>query len=212
MFNIVAARRGPHWQLRTVDDPAFGSVDEAQVLAESIAGVMKYVPIPDRELGVVGAVGNLALALYAVVGTRISLDQQLAALSPEERAHLLRLASSSAVPQPSATGAPAPAAAPRAASTSPEGRDAASVLSELGDTPVRAGVEDLDPHVGRVTTSTENAERDPNEALVEHVRPGQRVASVTELVAGQPDGAQLLDTLAPAPEVDGVPAAPELGG
>lgn len=216
---MAALRRGAHWQLVQLQESPFGPIDEAQLLADSLAEVMKYVPLPDRELGVVAAVSNLGIALYSTVGSRLAIDRAIA----EGRVQM----SPPSSPSATATRAPAPASPPAASPPSPSPAPADATAADLldgirathGDAPL--GIVTHEPtgdtvndgvQLGTSVTALLPNDADPEPALLEAFRPGAHVVPIEELVAQNGAGVPLLDRLAPAPEVDGVPASPELGG
>jgi hypothetical protein len=219
MFGMAALRRGPHWQLAKLDDSPFGPIDEAKLLSESIADVMKYVPLPQKELGVFAAITNLSIALYSTVGTRLQIDEaikqgRVTMLAPQATAPT-HAAPAPAPVRATPPPAPAPAAQPSAEPTAADLLD--GLRAEHGDVPLAAVTHQIgDPiadgvQLGHAPTQLLGPNDDPEPALLEAFRPGESAVPIEQLVEANGAGVPLLDRLAPAIEVDGVPAARELG-
>lgn len=183
LSGMVATRRGEHWKI---------GEREAAELGAAIAGVMKYVPLPDRELGIAGDVAALAAALYMTIAPRIELDRQAAA----------RIAPPIAAPEPSSTSAPTTVGE---RDMPVHDRDGAAILEGLGDLPLvgraQGGVVgELPVQPGPRDPLAFDA--DPERALFERTQPvGAESATVGELVELSGGGVPLLDRLAPAPDV-----------
>lgn len=88
MFQLVAARRGAHWQLSPV---------EREQLGDALANVLRHVPLPERELGIAADVAALGFVCYAIAAPRVEHDRRLdgapapAAVAPLERAGMDRV-------------------------------------------------------------------------------------------------------------------------
>lgn len=209
IFNVIALRRGVHWKLAQLPAEANplgnGPLDEAQVLGEAISNVMKYVPLPQKELGVVNDLGTLAFVMYATVNSRLQYDrfiaQQTARSAARPAGPATRPAEMRSHHEPASGNGEVTAADLMA--TLPSEPLAAVTHEQTGD-PVADGVQ-----LGRSVTILQAADEDPEPALLEAFRPGEEAARVEDLVQ---EGGNVLDRLAPPIEVEGKPAAPELGG
>lgn len=164
-----------------------GKVDEAELLAEAIAGVMKYVPIPDREMGIVGDIGTLGVALYLTVGKRLQIDAAIAAGQAPPIAGV-------PTAEPAARPRAVPDEAPPPPSPSP-----ADVLESMGDTPLVGRAQTVEVQPGPRDPLAFDA--DPEVALFERTQPeGAVAAHISDLVDGD-STVPLLERLAPPPTV-----------
>lgn len=177
------------------------SMDEAELLADAIAGVMKHVPLPDKEIGIVGDLGTLGMALYLTVGMRLDVDKQIrqgkvavpAAPVPAEARPAFH--EGTVIPVPPRQSEPTvdqPPASRLDAATMLEGLGDAPLVARaqghvVGEVPVQPGPRDALPF-----------DTDPERELFARTQPvGAQAAKVEELV--QP-GSDVLDRIAPAPE------------
>jgi hypothetical protein len=197
MFGLLAARRGPHWNLTVADHPALGRVDEAATIAEAIAGVMQHVPLPTKEVGIAADLGTLGIALYATIAPRLELDRQYAAAYAKQHAETEPTGSQAAAPAP-----PYPGAEHEVANDVVHGRDP---FAGMPTDPLAAVT-----HNGPTLGPEETGEADPELHLadrldVEPVRVEDAVAA-----AGADADRPLLDRLAPPPIVNGENAQGEM--
>jgi hypothetical protein len=109
---MIAKRRGEHWQL---------DAQEASGLSAAIVAVVAYIPLPERELGIGLAIGNLAAALATVVGGRIMYEQFMTATGG------LNVPAPAAQRAPAAS-TPAPSPTPSQAAAEPSGAGSAADL------------------------------------------------------------------------------------
>lgn len=68
-MEITARRRGDHWKLQA---------DEKKMLADALDPPLKRVPLPEKELGVIGELGALGFVCFAIFGPRIEIDRAIA--------------------------------------------------------------------------------------------------------------------------------------
>jgi hypothetical protein len=213
IFGMIATRRGPHWKLSVLpaESNPFGNgaLDEGEMLGEAIANVMKYVPLPGKELGIVNDVGTLVFAFYAAINARVQGDKQLAAMFAAQQRGARVAGPASTPPRGEVTGHHEPVAsngevtAADLLAAMPSEPLAAVTHEQTGDT-YADGVQ-----LGHAPTALLRNDEDPEPVLMEAFRPGEKAVPI-DVLAASGDG-DVLDRLAPPIEVEGAPALRDLG-